>query len=152
MMKLGFNGTACWFSNGKSSSPLPAEEAGPLGHMAAVYTGKASIPSLEKPQAGTAQLDGKDVVGIRGTLDGDVQAYFFFDKKSSLLVQASFFTPTILGRIPLVVDYSDFKKINGVQIPAHVQVHSEEGDQDCMFKSIYTDAKVDAGFFDMPKG
>ncbi len=149
--KIGYDGTQGWYTNGPQSNMIPAEVMSGFIHEQALYTGKASLPALQNSQAGTTQIDGKDIVGVRGALDGGVQATYFFDKKSNLLVRTSFFTPTIMGRIPLICDYSDYKKVDGVLIPTHIVVHSDEGEEDFRVKDVHTDSKVDPAIFGMPK-
>jgi hypothetical protein len=148
---FGYNGTQGWFTRGKFSTVIPANVMIGFRHQMAMYSGKASLPALDKMEAGTATIDGKEMVAVRGTSQGDIRATFFFDKQSHLLVRTVFLTPTILGSIPLVCDYSDFHKVDGVQIAMRIGIHSGDGDEDNQLKNVHQDAKLDAAAFDPPK-
>ncbi len=150
-MKLGYNGTEGWFSAGGKANPVPSEVISGFAHMTAVYTGKGSLPTLSNMRAGTGKIDGMDVVGIRGETADKLRVTLFFDKKSNLLVRALYLTPTILGSIPLECDYSDFKKVDGIQVATHIQIHGAEGDEDIKIHGVQIETNIAASAFDMPK-
>ena len=56
------------------------------------------------------------VVGRSGSLP-EVQLYF--DKESGMLVRLVTFTQGFLGRLPTQFDFSDFRPVDGVQVPYH---------------------------------
>jgi len=149
--RFGYNGTQGWFARGTEVDMIPKSVMVYFLHQMAMYTGKASLPALDQMQAGTATIDGKDAVGVRGVTDQGVRAIFFFDKQTNYLIRAEFLRPTILGNIPLICDYSDFRNVDGVKVAMRIGIHTGEEDEDNQLKKVHSEASLDATQFDPPK-
>ncbi|HEY3782041.1 MAG TPA: photosynthetic reaction center cytochrome c subunit family protein [Fimbriimonadaceae bacterium] len=151
-ISIGTNGTQPWYSDGTHVYPLPPEVAPGFLRQSKIFLGADTLPSLNKPSGGTAKIDGKDVVDVMGTITGDsTRVILFFNKDTHLLVRVTYLTPTILGSIPVIVDYSDYKKVDGVEIPMTMGIHSES-ESIWKFKSVKANPKLDSKEFDPPKG
>ena len=66
--------------------------------------------SLEK-------VDNHSVYAVRGKQANQLSMRLFFDQESGLLVRQVRYEPTPLGRIPVQVDFSDYRDVNGVKVP-----------------------------------
>jgi len=150
---VGSNGTQTWYSDGTHVYPMPKEVATQFGWETKIYFGGDTLPKLDNPLAGTAQINGKDVQTVSGTITGTKdRATFYFDKQSGLLTRAMYLQPTTLGNLPFIVEYSDYRKIDGVEIPMTIETHSAEGDSVWHFKTAKVNSKVDPSIFESPKG
>jgi len=76
---------------------------------------------------------------------------YFFDKQSGLLARSAFFYPSILGSIEQINDYSDYRKVGGVQFPMKIVNHTPEGDTVKEFTSADVKSSVDSSLFEPPK-
>jgi hypothetical protein len=131
---------------------VPLVYGEPFLRMMTLYMGPDTLPKLDGPSGGTSKIGGKDAVVVSGTLSGEkTRVSLFFDKKSGLLVRSAFYYPSILGSIPQINDYSDYRKVNGVELPMTVATHSEQGDSVYKYRSVQANPKVDATVFDPPK-
>jgi hypothetical protein len=68
-----------------------------------------------------ADVDGKAAIVLTGRPQADVTEQLFFDRESGLLLRRSVATRTGLGELPEQVDYSDYREVNGVQMPFAVR-------------------------------
>src|ERR1700691_63372 len=79
--------------------------------------------AITKPAVGSTSIDDKDVTVVQGTANGGRSSIkLYFDKQSGLLVRQVRFADTIIGRVPIQVDYSDYRDAAGagVKLPFHV--------------------------------
>lgn len=116
--KSGFDGTQYWSSRGNSKTDATSDEVGIIQTAGQFYPGAALA---------SADLSRARVFGIQPV--GSAQAYvlavrtpqgaarYYFDTQSGLLVRYVTSTPTFLGSLPLQVDYSDYRDVNGVKLP-----------------------------------
>ena len=56
---------------------------------------------------------------VEGTTSGGSRVKLYFDKQSGLLVRQVRFTNTLVGLIPMHIEYSDYRLVSGVKIPFH---------------------------------
>lgn len=68
-----------------------------------------------------ADVDGKAAIVLTGRPQADVTEQLFFDRESGLLLRRSVTTRTGLGELPEQIDYSDYREVNGVQMPFAVR-------------------------------
>lgn len=118
--KIGFDGTSAWFQQGAGKAvALPAEQAVPMVHFGRFFRGDDAFKSLgELRYAGQDSIDGKDMVVLRaGAQNAKVSEDLYFDAKSGLLTRVMTYTTTILGSIPELTDYSDYRKVGDAMVP-----------------------------------
>lgn len=151
-IKQGFNGDLLWYSSGGGVQRVPLVYGAPYVRLMTLYMGPATLPKLDNPTGGTAQINGRDALVVSGTLSGEkTRVSLFFDKQSGLLVRSAFYYPSILGSIPQINDYSDYRRVNGVELPMTVGNHSNVGDSVSHYRSVQANPKLDASVFDPPK-
>jgi photosynthetic reaction center cytochrome c subunit len=109
--------------------------------------------AVTKPAVGTTSIDDKDVMVVQGTANGGRSSIkLYFDKQSGLLVRQVRFADTIIGRVPIQVDYSDYRDVAGagVKLPFHVITTWTNGRSDVLLSSAETNVAIDAAKFNQP--
>ena len=109
--------------------------------------------AITKPAVGSTSIDDKDVMVVQGTANGGRSSIkLYFDKQSGLLVRQVRFADTIIGRVPIQVDYSDYRDIAGagVKLPFHVITTWTDGQSDVLLTSAETNVPIDASKFNQP--
>jgi hypothetical protein len=108
--------------------------------------------AITKPAVGSTTIDDKEVLVVQGTANGGRSSIkLYFDKQSGLLVRQVRFADTIIGRVPIQVDYSDYRDVGaGVKLPFHVITTWTDGRSDVLLTSAETNVPVDASRFDQP--
>ncbi len=141
-----FNGNALPFTGGPFWT-LPLEhwrnmvDAGVRGHLVAAW------------HAAPLLIERRGLAVLTGYTDPErkTRVSLFFDKKTGLLSRATYFYTTIIGNIAQVNDYSNYQRVNGVQVPMKIEIHSAEKDQVLQYKSARVISKPDPGLFDPRK-
>jgi hypothetical protein len=109
--------------------------------------------ALTKPLVGSSSIDDKDVVVVQGTANGGRSSIkLYFDKQSGLLVRQVRYADTIIGRVPIQVDYSDYRDVAraGVKLPFHVVTTWTDGRSDVLLTSAETNVAIDTAKFNQP--
>ena len=109
--------------------------------------------AVTKTAVGSTSIDDKDVMVVQGTANGGRSSIkLYFDKQSGLLVRQVRFADTIIGRVPIQVDYSDYRDVAGagVRLPFHVVTTWTNGRSDVLLTSAETNVPIDASKFNQP--
>ena len=109
--------------------------------------------AITRPVVGSTTIDDKDVMVVQGTANGGRSSIkLYFDKQSGLLVRQVRFADTIIGRVPIQVDYSDYRDVAGagVKLPFHVITTWTDGRSDVLLTSAETNVAIDAAKFNQP--
>jgi photosynthetic reaction center cytochrome c subunit len=110
--------------------------------------------AITKPLVGSSTIDEKDVVVVQGTANGGRSPVkLYFDKQSGLLVRQVRYADTIIGRVPIQVDYSDYRDVAraGVKLPFHLITTWTDGRSDILLTSAETNVAIDAAKFNQPR-
>jgi hypothetical protein len=151
-LKFVSNGSDLWYLDGKELRQIPPDVAVQFQNQALLLVTPANLPKLANPSAGTAQIKGKDMLVLSGTMpDGKVRASIFFDKLTGLPARSTYYYPTILGNMAEINDYADYKKIAGFELPTTIENHSGEQDTVRHFTSIKLNPVIDPAIFKAPK-
>jgi hypothetical protein len=106
---------------------------------------------MTRPVAGSTMIDEKDVAVVQGTATGGRSSIkLYFDKQSGLLVRQVRYADTMIGRVPVQVDYSDYRDVAGVKLPFHVTTTWTDGRSDVQLTSAQTNVAIDAAKFNQP--
>jgi photosynthetic reaction center cytochrome c subunit len=109
--------------------------------------------AITKPLVGSSSIDDKDVFVVQGTANGGRSSIkLYFDKQSGLLVRQVRYADTIIGQVPVQVDYSDYRDVApaGVKLPFHVITTWTDGRSDVQLSSAETNVAIDAARFNQP--
>jgi photosynthetic reaction center cytochrome c subunit len=109
--------------------------------------------AITRPLAGSSSIDDKDVAVVQGIANaGRSPVKLYFDKQSGLLVRQVRYADTIIGRVPIQVDYSDYRDVAGagIKMPFHVITTWTDGKSDVLLTSAQTNVAIDAAKFNQP--
>ncbi len=153
-----FDGSNGWMAAPAADKPFPVIRYtnGDLDavRLDAVLSFPAGIrQAITKPLVGSSSIDDKDVVVVQGTANGGRSSIkLYFDKQSGLLVRQVRYADTLIGRVPIQVDYSDYRDVAGagVKLPFHVITTWTDGRSDVLLTSAETNVAIDAAKFNQP--
>ena len=153
-----FDGSNGWMAAPAADKPFPVirHTDGNLDalRLDAVLSFPAGIKqAMTKPLVGSSSIDDKDVVVVQGTASAGRSAVkLYFDKQSGLLVRQVRYSDTIIGRVPIQVDYSDYRDVAGagVKLPFHIITTWTDGRSDVLLTSAETNVAIDAAKFNQP--
>jgi photosynthetic reaction center cytochrome c subunit len=153
-----FDGSNGWMAAPPADKPFPVimYTNGDLDglRLDAVLSFPAGIrQAITKPLTGSSSIDDKDVVVVQGLANGGRSSVkLYFDKQSGLLVRQVRYADTIIGRVPIQVDYSDYRDVAGagVKLPFHVITTWTDGRSDTVLTSAETNVAIDAAKFNQP--
>src|SRR5579862_4544509 len=152
------DGTNGWMSAPAADKPFPVIRYtnGDLDavRLDAVLSFPAGVKqAITKPLVGASSIDDKDVVVVQGNANGGrSRVKVYFDKESGLLVRQVRYADTIIGRVPVQVDYSDYRDVAGagVKLPFHVITTWTDGKSDVLLTSAQTNVAINAAKFNQP--
>ena len=153
-----FDGSNGWTAAPAADKPFPVitHSGGDLDavRLDAVLSFPAGIKqAVTKPLVGSSSIDDKDVAVVQGIANGGRSAIkLYFEKQSGLLVRQVRYADTIIGRVPIQVDYSDYRDVAGagVKLPFHVITTWTDGRSDVLLTSAQTNVAIDAAKFNQP--
>jgi hypothetical protein len=120
----------------------------------AVLTFPAGIKqAVTRPVVGATSIGDKDVTIVQGIASGGRSSVkLYFDQESGLLVRQVRFADTVIGRVPVQVDYSDYRDVAGagVRLPFHIVTTWTDGQSDVLLTSAETNVAIDPAKFRQP--
>ena len=147
-----FDGKEAWASEGWRPMPLLQLTGGNL--EGARLEGLVQFPAgIQKAYAnwvvsGTL-LDDKSTMILQGTNPNQLPVNFYFDADSGLLVRIVRWNRTAVGIVPVQIDYSDYRDVNGVKLPHHIVLTWTDGQNTYAFKQIRP-VPIEAARFNKP--
>jgi hypothetical protein len=152
------DGNNGWMAAPAMDKPFPviAYTGGDLdgARLDAVLSLPAAIKqAITRPIVGSSSIDEKDVVVVQGTVTGGRSSVkLYFDKQSGLLLRQVRYADTMIGRVPVQVDYSDYRDVAGagVKLPFHVITTWTDGRSDVALTSAETNVAIEAAKFNQP--
>ena len=95
-------------------------------------------------------LDGHPVYVVQGTGANGLIATFYFDKQTGLLTRMVRYAASAMGRVPTQIDYSDYRKVDGVMMPFKWTYGWVSGQEEYALTDVQTNVPVDAARFGKP--
>jgi photosynthetic reaction center cytochrome c subunit len=95
-------------------------------------------------------IDGKACDVVQGDSQRHTFATLFFEKSTGLLVRTIRFGPSPIGRIPTQIDYSDYRDVNGIQMPFRFTLSWLDGRDEVRLNQIQLNVPIDAVKFGRP--
>jgi len=74
----------------------------------------------------------------------------YFDSRTGLLARQLRYTNTIVGTIPIQIDYSDYREIGGIKMPFHWVVTWTGGQSTMQLNEVQANVAIDAAKFSKP--
>jgi outer membrane lipoprotein-sorting protein len=148
-----YDGSTAWISSPDKPVPLLAVTGGDLD--SARLDAIIAFPTFIKQaytqwRVGLTQINDKDVVVLQGTAPARTPVNLYFDKQSSLLVRKLMFTNTMVGQVPLQVDYSDYRVVDGVKMPFTWTTTWTDGQSTTKLSDVQSNVPIDATKFAKP--
>jgi outer membrane lipoprotein-sorting protein len=94
-------------------------------------------------------LNDRTVLVVQGN-KGNAIVTLYFDEETGLLTRFVRSTPSPVGRLPVRIDYSDYRDVNGVKLPFKWTQTWLDGRSNFEVDSYQTNAAVDAARFNRP--
>lgn len=95
-------------------------------------------------------IEDREVQVIQGTAAGGSRVKLYFDSKTGLLARQVRYTVTMVGTIPIQIDYSDYRETAGVKIPFHWVVTWTGGQSTMELNELQANVPIDAAKFSKP--
>lgn len=113
----GFDGTNYWSASSRGRGPV--SELGSITiRRDAQFDPAAALASYKwKKVVGREKLGDRDVYVMHAKAPDGVAETLYFDADSGLLLRRSILYSTFFGSLPLQMDYSDYRAVDGVQVP-----------------------------------
>ncbi len=100
---------------------------------------------------GSETIDGHDCYVVRGQLaDDHFSERLYFDKQSGLLLRRVSYQKTLLGQLPTIEDFSDYRDVQGVKVPFQVKSTQPNAVLDYKAEKIEFNVPVDDSKFSRP--
>lgn len=152
------DGVNAWMAAPAADKPFPVIRYNNGDLDAARLDAVLSLPAgirqaITKPLVGTSSIDDKDVIVVEGTASGGRSPVkLYFEKQSGLLTRQVRYADTTIGRVPIQVDYSDYRDVAqaGVKLPFHVITTWTDGRSDVKLTAAETNVAIDAARFNEP--
>lgn len=148
-----YDGRAGWIASPDRPAPLLPLTGGNL--TGARIEALASFPAQLRQvvptwRVGQTFIDDLDVWMLEGIAAGQPPVKLFFDKESGLLVRLAHFGDTAVGRVPVQLDYSDYRDVNGVKVPFNWITTWTTGQATTELTDVQLNVAIDATKFVRP--
>jgi hypothetical protein len=147
-----FDGTAGWMG----SAGRPARDMTPAESMSSAldsefYLGPRLKEIFTQLRVGRPDKIGDiDVIPLTGIRQGQPPVRLFFDAQSGLLLRMVRYTENPLGRMPVQIDYADYRDVDGVKTPFRWTLSRPNGRFTIQLNDVKANAPVDDSKFAKP--
>jgi hypothetical protein len=95
-------------------------------------------------------IEDREVQVLQGIAGGGSRVKLYFDSKTGLLARQLRYTNTIVGTIPIQIDYSDYREVAGVKMPFHWIVTWTGGQSIMALDAVQANVSIEAAKFSKP--
>jgi photosynthetic reaction center cytochrome c subunit len=95
-------------------------------------------------------IEDREVQVIQGMAAGGSRVKLYFDSKTGLLARQLRYTQTMVGTIPIQIDYSDYRDVVGVKMPFHWVVTWTGGQSTMQLNEVQANVPIDSARFAKP--
>ncbi len=147
-----FDGTSGWMgSAGRPARQMSPTESLSSGLDAEFYLGlrlKEIFPQLRVGRPD--KIGDMDVVTLTGTRQGQPPVRLFFDRQSGLLLRMVRYSENPLGRMPVQIDYADYRAVDGVKTPFRWTLSRPNGRFTIQLNEVKANVPIDDSKFAKP--
>ncbi len=144
-----FDGTVGWTgSTGGAARQMSEAEAGGAAldaEFSLALRLKELFPQLRRGRP--EQVNGVDCEVLNGTRPGGIAVRLDFDKQSGLLLRMVRTTANPMGRMPVQIDYADYKEFDGVKVALRWTLARPNGRFTIQIKEVLDNVPVDDARF-----
>ena len=94
-------------------------------------------------------LNNRSVLAVQGN-KGTALVTMYFDEETGLLTRFVRSTPSVVGRLPVQIDYSDYREVGGLKLPFKWTMSWLDGRSNFELSEVQPNAAVDASRFVRP--
>ncbi len=152
-----YDGHAAWIAAPETDTPVPVLPLAEGDLEGAKVDADLFFPSNIKQDFTKwtvgfppTTIDDRDVQIVEGTTSGGSRVKLYFDKQSGLLVRQARVTNTMVGLIPMHVEYSDYRTVAGVKVPFHWVTTWTDGQSTTQLDSVQANVAINADKFNKP--
>lgn len=98
-----------------------------------------------------SSVDDQDVQIVQATTPSGFLVKLYFDSKTGLLLRSVRYSDSPVGRVPVRVDYSDYRAVSGVKVPFKRVATWTDGRTVFQLDSVQMNTVVDGSTFAKPK-
>ena len=147
-----FDGKSGWVASVDKPLPLITLDAGNVEGLK--VEALVSFPTGLKGnfanwRGGTTSIDDKDVIVLQGTNPRQPPVNLYFDP-SGQLVRLVRFVDTVIGRIPIQIDYSDYREVGGIKMAFKITSTWTDGQATVELTEVKPNVQIDAKQFGQP--
>jgi len=121
---------------------LDAELCFPAGIKQALAQWRNGFP--------VATIEDREAQVIQGIAGGGSRVKLYFDSKTGLLARQLRYSNTMVGTIPIQIDYSDYREVAGVKMPFHWVLTWTGGQSTMELNEVQANAPIDAAKLSKP--
>jgi photosynthetic reaction center cytochrome c subunit len=121
---------------------LDAELCFPAGIKQALAQWRNGFP--------VATIEDHEVQVIQGIAGGGSRVKLYFDSRTGLLTRQLRYSNTIVGTIPIQIDYSDYREVAGVKMPFHWVVTWTGGQSTMELNEVHANVPIGAAKLSKP--
>jgi hypothetical protein len=97
-----------------------------------------------------ATIEDREVQVIQGIAGSGSRVKLYFDSKTGLLARQLRYSNTMVGTIPIQIDYSDYRDVAGVRMPFHWVVTWTGGQSTMELNEVQANIPIDAAKLSKP--
>lgn len=105
--------------------------------------------ALTNIRSSTDFINDRTVLAVQGS-KGNALVTMYFDEDTGLLTRLVRSTPSVVGRLPIQIDYADYRDVGGVTLPFKWTTTWLDGRSTFELSEIQTNVAVDAARFARP--
>jgi hypothetical protein len=146
-----FDGTVGWTGSPTAGHQMSDAEAGSAAldaEFSLALRLKELFPQLRRGRP--EQVNGVDCDVLQGTRPGGIGVRLDFDKQSGLLLRMVRTTTSPMGRMPVQIDYADYKEFDGVKVATKWTLSRPNGRFTIQIKDVQDNVPVDDSKFTKP--
>jgi hypothetical protein len=148
-----FDGTAGWMgSTGRPAREMSADESASAALDAEFYPVLRLKEMYQRVTVGRPEAIGDaQCQTVTASAPGKPMARFYFDTKTGLLVRMVRYSETPVGRMPVQVDYADYREQDGVKIPFRWTLSRPNGRFTIQVTDVKSNAAIEDAKFSKPQ-
>ena len=149
-----YNGRTGWVKSPRGL--LPEFELTGTDLEGARLDAQMSFPGQIKQVLGNLRVGSPDSIGdrevrvVQGTGPRGLLATLYFDMQSGLLLRVVRYTPSPIGRVPIQMDYADYRDVGGIKFPFKYTFSWLDGRDAFQLSDVKTNVPIDAAKFGKP--
>ena len=156
-MTITYDGKNAWMAAPTDIRPFPVVQysGGNLdgAHVDAMleFPGRLKQALTNWRVGPQSSVNGQDVHIVQATTPSGFLVKLYFDIKTGLLLRSVRYSNSPVGRVPVRVDYSDYRAVSGVKVPFKWEATWTDGRTVFQLDSVQVNTAVDASRFAKPK-